>query len=176
MEPADRLSNRGIIEVPRLAPDDLARLLDGDEIAAPKAAFTPRSLRRQTDAAPPRVRVRVRVRRNEAAPFRCGRCRRMVGQTVSGGRHRNHCPFCLTSRHVDLRRPGDRANPCRALMAPVGVAAKADGEQLVVHRCNGCAVVRRTRVAADDDSVALLKLPPFVPAAAEPAAKEKAIA
>ena len=100
----------------------------------------------------------------------------MVGQTVSGGRHRNPCPFCLTSRHVDLRRPGDRANPCRALMAPVGVAYKTDGEQLVVHRCNGCDALRRTRVAADDDPVALLKLPPFAIEAADTAAEEEAIA
>ena len=158
--------------MPRLSPDDLARLLDGDEIATPQATSATRPPRRPTDAGPPRVRVR----RNEAAPFRCGRCRRMVGQTVSGGRHRNHCPFCLTSRHVDLRRPGDRANPCRALMAPVGVAYKTDGEQLVVHRCNGCDALRRTRVAADDDPVALLKLPPFAVEATETASEEEAIA
>ncbi len=158
--------------MPRLAPDDLARLLDGDEIAAPTTTFHGRRTLRPADAGLPRPRMR----RNEAAPFRCGRCRRMVGQTVSGGRHRNHCPFCLTSRHVDLRRPGDRANPCRALMAAVGVASKPDGEQLVLHRCNGCDARRRTRVAADDDPVALLKLPPFAPEAAEPAAEEEAIA
>jgi len=32
----------------------------------------------------------------------------MVGPTLGGGRHRNHCPFCLHSRHVDDARPGDR--------------------------------------------------------------------
>jgi len=172
IDPANRLSDRGKIPVPRLSPDDLARLLDGDEIAAPSATPAHRPPRRPADALPPKPRMR----RNEAAPFRCGRCRRMVGQTVSGGRHRNHCPFCLTSRHVDLRRPGDRANPCRALMAPVGVAYRPDGEQLVVHRCNGCGELRRTRVAADDDPVALLRLPPFAATEPAPAKEGEAIA
>ena len=162
--------------MPRLTPDTLARLLDGDEIqietSVPSDPFTRRTPRRPDGAVPPKPRMR----RNEAAPFRCGRCRRMVGETVSGGRHRNHCPFCLTSRHVDLRRPGDRANPCRALMAAVGVAYRPDGEQLVVHRCNGCETVRRTRVAADDDPVALLKLPPYAAIEAVPADEEEAIA
>lgn len=148
--------------MPPIRPDDLAALLDGDD---PTFASPPARSRPRRDGAP----FRPTMRRNEADPFRCGRCRRMVGPTVAGGRHRNHCPFCLASRHVDLRRPGDRASPCRALMAPVGVAYRADGEQLVVHRCNGCGTERRTRVAADDDLAALMRLPP-VPQSGEEAA------
>lgn len=84
----------------------------------------------------------------------------MVGQTVSGGKHRNHCPFCLASRHVDWRRPGDRESPCCALMPAVGVAFRADGEQMLVHRCNGCGIERQNRIAADDDPVAVMRLTP----------------
>ena len=105
--------------------------------------------------APP---FRPRTRAHERDPFKCGRCRTFVGPTVSGGRHRNHCPLCLTSRHVDARRPGDRASPCRALMAPVGTFFRPKGEQVVLHRCNGCGLERHARVAADDDPVALLRL------------------
>lgn len=49
-------------------------------------------------------------------------------------------------------------------MAPVGTLFKRDGEQVVLHRCNGCGVERRCRVAADDDPTALLRLPPVAPA------------
>ena len=104
-----------------------------------------------------------RRRRDGRESFKCGRCRTFVGPTVSGGRHRNHRPLCLTSRHVDLRRPGDRVSPCRALMAPVGTLFRAKGEQAVLHRCNGCGLERRNRVAAADDPLALLRLPPVAP-------------
>ena len=83
----------------------------------------------------------------------------MVGPTIDGGRHRNHCPYCLHSRHVDARRPGDRESPCRATMQPVGVFTRRSGEQVLVHRCLGCGIERHNRVAADDDSFTLMRLP-----------------
>ena len=55
-----------------------------------------------------------------------------------GGKHRNHCPFCLYSRHVDGATPGDRASQCGSSMAPVAVFERPGGEQVVVHRCLGC--------------------------------------
>jgi hypothetical protein len=63
-------------------------------------------------------------------------------------------------------------------MAPVGTTFRPDGEQLVVHRCNGCGALRRCRVAADDAAAMLLRLPPFAPTAAAPeaVAAEDAIA
>jgi hypothetical protein len=148
------------IPVPRLTPDDLARLMNDDDPLPEwedRRARQPRSRpRREREEMP----YRPRTRPNESKPFKCGRCRAFVGPTVSGGRHRNHCPSCLTSRHVDLRRPGDRASSCRALMPAIGVAYRPDGEQMVVHRCNGCGIERQNRVAADDNPIALLRLPP----------------
>ena len=91
--------------------------------------------------------------------FKCGHCRAFVGPTVSGGRHRNHCPLCLTSRHVDDRRPGDRASGCRSLMTPVGTFTRPKGEQVILHRCRGCGVERHNRIAADDHPLVLLRLP-----------------
>jgi hypothetical protein len=150
-----------------LSHDAVARLLDGDDVALPAPrANQPVKPPLATTEAP----FRPRMRRDERNPFRCGRCRAFVGPTVSGGRHRNHCPFCLTSRHVDARRPGDRLSPCRALMAPIGTLFRPDGEQMIVHRCNGCGVERRCRAAADDNPEALLRLPPLAPAVAELAA------
>lgn len=95
--------------------------------------------------------------------FKCGHCRAFIGPTVSGGRHRNHCPLCLYSRHVDRSHPGDRSSDCRSLMEPIGTVARPNGEQMVVHRCRGCATERHNRVAADDNPFALLRLPPIAP-------------
>ncbi len=82
-----------------------------------------------------------------------------VGPLRFGGRHRNHCPYCLHSRHVDGRTPGDRASDCGSRMAPVGVFARPNGEQVLVHRCLGCGFERYNRVAADDDAAAIMRLP-----------------
>ena len=91
--------------------------------------------------------------------FKCGHCRAFIGPTVSGGRHRNHCPLCLYSRHVDLGMPGDRRCECRSLMEPIGLATRRNGEEVIVHRCLGCGAVRVCRVAADDHPMALEALP-----------------
>lgn len=142
--------------MPRLMPDELALLMnDEDPLLERRATRAPRPRQKTAD-----MPFRPRMRRNERDPFKCGHCRAFVGPTVSGGRHRNHCPLCLTSRHVDLRRPGDRESPCRALMPAIGVAFRPDGEQMVVHRCNGCGIERQNRVAADDNPIALLRLTP----------------
>lgn len=163
--------------MPRLLPKELAILIDDDD----PLPMIRRDMRaRQRRPRPRRAReempFRVRTRANERDPFKCGRCRAFVGPAVSGGRHRNHCPLCLTSRHVDLRRPGDRASPCRALMPAIGVAYRRDGEQMVVHRCNGCAIERQNRVAADDNPLALLRLPPVTVVRRAASAEAEAIA
>lgn len=112
-------------------------------------------------------------RRAALEEFKCGHCRTFVGPPLSGGRHRNHCPLCLYSRHVDDRRPGDRASACRSLMAPVATYHRRNGEQVIVHRCLGCDVERHCRVAADDHILTCLRLPL---AAAAPVAIEGEVA
>jgi len=98
----------------------------------------------------------------------------MVGPTLGGGRHRNHCPFCLHSRHVDEARPGDRASRCRALMAPIGVFVRRSGEQVLVHRCLGCGIERWNRVAADDHPLVLMTLPLLSPPGAAAGGRDAA--
>jgi hypothetical protein len=61
-------------------------------------------------------------------------------------------------------------------MPAVGVAFRPDGEQLVVHRCNGCGIERQNRIAADDHPTALLRLPPVTPARRSVSAEEEAVA
>lgn len=95
--------------------------------------------------------------------FRCRHCRTFVGALPSGGRHRNHCPHCLYSRHVDGRRPGDRASDCGGSMQPAGAFRRRNGEHVIVHRCLSCGFERYNRIAADDDFVLVLRLPVVEP-------------
>ena len=62
------------------------------------------------------------------------------------------------------------------MMPAVGVAYRPNGEQMVVHRCNGCGIERRNRVAADDHPLALLRLPPVATGRIEEEEEETAIA
>lgn len=89
------------------------------------------------------------IARNDG--FICGHCGKQVDPIKFGGSYRNHCPFCLWSKHVDAEVPGDRSSGCRGLMEPIGVFTRRTGEYVLVHRCNECGFERYNRIAGDDD-------------------------
>jgi len=101
------------------------------------------------------------------ADFTCKNCGCFVSarSEVSGVVNRNHCPYCLYSRHVDLFTAGDRLCACKGLMAPIGLALKNSrdkyakrnpGELMLVHCCEHCDRLSINRIAADDDTVKIL--------------------
>jgi len=92
-----------------------------------------------------------------ASGFRCIHCGAPVPAYSWGTRHRNHCPFCLWSRHVDIR-PGDRASLCGGAMEPIAIWSKSDGEVMVLHRCSVCGTIKANRCAGDDDEAVLCAL------------------
>ncbi|MCA9859303.1 MAG: RNHCP domain-containing protein [Thermomicrobiales bacterium] len=143
-----------------------------DDYADELAPLPGRSSRRQ-----PKKPYRAPSRRQtETEAFKCGHCKTFVGPPISGGRHRNHCPLCLYSKHVDCT-PGDRRNECRSLMKPVGTAFRRNGEQVIVHECLGCGDVRYCRAAADDHPLVCMRLPPMeLPVRAQAEARDEAIA
>lgn len=51
--------------------------------------------------------------------FTCKGCGRLVVPEGAGSSHRNHCPYCLHSLHLD-EEPGDRASTCHGRMEPGG--------------------------------------------------------
>jgi len=107
-------------------------------------------------------------RRNEApAWFNCTHCGNSVVPEAYGTAHRNHCPWCLWSKHLD-DEPGDRASECRGAMEPVAVWARPGGDWAIIHRCRSCGELHSNRIAGDDNEVALVALatraiaqPPF---------------
>ena len=107
--------------------------------------------------------MRARRRRERggergAGTFRCVGCRLDVPLAAPGTAHRNHCPHCLTSRHLDLRVPGDRATGCGGRMAAVSLSVRPDGEWLLIHQCASCGALSSNRIAGDDNALALVRL------------------
>jgi ribosome biogenesis GTPase len=99
--------------------------------------------------------------------FECAHCGAHVVPEGAGTRHRNHCPHCLWSVHLD-RRPGDRASYCEGQMEPIAIWIRHGGEWAVIHRCSECGTLASNRIAADDNELLLLSLavkplamPPF---------------
>lgn len=91
-------------------------------------------------------------------PFICGHCHKSVEPIIYGGSYRNHCPFCLYSKHVDGDIPGDRSNRCQGLMEPVAVTTRRTGEYVLTHRCVKCGFERFNRIAGDDDFELITKI------------------
>lgn len=99
--------------------------------------------------------------------FTCRVCGRPVVSAGAGSDHRNHCPNCLSSMHVD-EEPGDRESDCGGIMEPIGVWVRKNGEWAILHRCRRCGKISSNRVAADDNPMKLMSIalkpltsPPF---------------
>ena len=92
--------------------------------------------------------------------FKCSHCHVYVSAEpfLTGVNNRNHCPYCLWSRHLDLFEAGDRLSACKGHMKPVGLALKKtrkkygfdQGELMIVHLCVACGKASINRIAADD--------------------------
>ena len=85
--------------------------------------------------------------------FVCKICGRTVTAEGAGSAHRNHCPNCLSSQHLD-NEPGDRAADCGGVMEPIAVWVRKNGEWALIHRCRICGALCSNRIAA-------VALPPF---------------
>lgn len=99
--------------------------------------------------------------------FNCRVCSRLVTPGGAASEHRNHCPNCLSSLHVDVE-PGDREADCGGIMDAIAVWVRKGGEWAIIHRCRRCGALSSNRVAADDNPVKLMQVamrpvgaPPF---------------
>jgi len=101
--------------------------------------------------------------------FVCSHCQKFVSTKKFIGTHyRNHCPFCLWSKHVDLKKSSDRQSLCHGQMEPIGLTFKHEGsdkydkprqgELMLIHQCQDCGKININRIAADDDPQMILKI------------------
>ncbi|MBR4927050.1 MAG: RNHCP domain-containing protein [Alphaproteobacteria bacterium] len=82
--------------------------------------------------------------------FTCEVC----GTFVKGNGYTNHCPKCLSSKHVDIN-PGDRASTCHGIMYASALETKG-GDRYIVHKCIRCDHTRRNKVSENDNFNAIL--------------------
>jgi len=66
---------------------------------------------------------------------------------------RDHCPYCLCSKHVDIM-PGDRLNECKGILKPITIEKFKDTYK-IVYKCLKCNQIHKN-IVANDDSVNLI--------------------
>ena len=71
--------------------------------------------------------------------FVCEHCHKKVSPLEYSAR--DHCPYCLYSKHVDVN-PGDRSEECHGLLEPIGVDINRKKGYVIIYKCqiiqNGC--------------------------------------
>ena len=69
---------------------------------------------------------------------------------------RDHCPYCLYSKHVDIF-PGDRQNTCHGLLKPVGIE-KFKNTYKILYVCETCKQKHKNILAKDDNMDLIIDL------------------
>lgn len=87
--------------------------------------------------------------------FVCENCGKLVKPL--GYSCRNHCPYCLYSKHLDIN-PGDRAANCGGLLEPIGLDINSKKGYIIISKCKKCGMIRKNKVAKDDDMEKIIKL------------------
>ena len=87
--------------------------------------------------------------------FTCENCVRKVKKL--GYSCRNHCPYCLYSKHVD-NMPGDRQEECHGKLKPVGVELDSKKGYVIIFKCEKCGKIRKNKAAKDDNMDLIIKL------------------
>jgi Zn finger protein HypA/HybF involved in hydrogenase expression len=86
--------------------------------------------------------------------FICEHCQKEVKPL--GYTSRDHCPYCLYSKHVDIN-PGDRENTCRGLLKPIEIEKFKDTYK-IVYKCEKCNQLHKNIIAKDDDMDMIIKI------------------
>lgn len=87
------------------------------------------------------------MRKKENTGFICEQCGSQV-LPLTNGSYRNHCPFCLYSKHVD-NKMGDRLSQCRGLMSPIDLTYTSKKGYQLTHECQSCGKRQKNKVAKD---------------------------
>lgn len=86
--------------------------------------------------------------------FLCENCDHKVKKL--GYTARDHCPYCLYSKHVDIN-PGDRSNNCKGMLKPIGIEKFKDTFK-ILYRCEKCNQYHKNIIANDDDMNLIIEL------------------
>ena len=87
--------------------------------------------------------------------FVCENCGKKVSKL--GYSCRNHCPFCLHSKHLDIN-PGDRLDDCHGILEPVSVELSGKKGYVIIFKCKKCGAIRKNKSAVDDNMDLIIQL------------------
>ena len=87
--------------------------------------------------------------------FICENCGKKVSKL--GYTSRDHCPYCLYSKHVDIM-PGDREEDCKGLLKPIRVELDSKKGYVIIYKCEKCSLIRKNKAAEDDNKELLIQL------------------
>ena len=86
--------------------------------------------------------------------FICENCGKKVEKLIYSSR--DHCPYCLYSKHVDIM-PGDRLNECKGLLKPIGIEKYKDTYK-IIYKCEKCNETHKNIIAKDDNYDEIINL------------------
>lgn len=86
--------------------------------------------------------------------FICDNCGKEV--VKSDYTARDHCPYCLYSKHVDIF-PGDRMNECKGLLEPIDIE-KFKGGFKIIYKCEKCEEIHKNIALVDDNMNLIIEL------------------
>ena len=86
--------------------------------------------------------------------FICDNCGKEI--LPLGYTARDHCNYCLYSKHVDIF-PGDRSNTCNGLLRPIGIEKYKDTYK-IIYECETCHKTHKNIMANDDNYDLIIEL------------------
>ena len=86
--------------------------------------------------------------------FICEKCNKEVNPLIYSSR--DHCPYCLYSKHVDIN-PGDRLNTCKGLLKPIEIEKYKDTYK-ILYKCEKCNELHKNIIAKDDDIEKIIEI------------------
>ena len=86
--------------------------------------------------------------------FICENCQKYISRLNYTAR--DHCNYCLYSKHVDIL-PGDRQNNCHGLLRPIAIEKFKDTYK-IVYKCEKCKKIHKNVMSNDDNMDLIIEL------------------
>ena len=87
--------------------------------------------------------------------FYCEVCGKLVTKLEYTAR--DHCPFCLSSKHLDIN-PGDRNADCGGMLIPIDIEKSKKDTLKIVYKCESCGIIKKNKSSSDDNFDLILEI------------------
>lgn len=87
--------------------------------------------------------------------FICEVCKQKVSKLEYTAR--DHCPVCLSSKHLDIN-PGDRSANCGGILVPIDIEKGKKDTYKIIYKCSKCNEIKKNKMAHDDNFDKILEI------------------